>query len=65
MKELTLEKALENLNHLDAFKLVVNELKLRYDDAIDDLVSAAPEELQKYTGKIATYREVLDLLSGQ
>lgn len=58
----TLTENLDHLRHIEHYQEMVAHLRGDYEQALNELCEAGPEDRDKLTGAIKTYREVLDIM---
>lgn len=58
----TLPENIDFLKHIEAYQFVVEYVKELCDQAITDLTTCSRDDQPKLVGKLAAYREILDVL---
>jgi hypothetical protein len=59
MEELTLEKSIEHLSHLESYQMVMDEILGMYESHIDELDKVEADKLAQHAGTITAYRDIL------
>lgn len=58
----SLAEAIDRLEHQDAYKYMVAQIRELSESLIDESVEVPADKLQMHVGRIATYREMLAIL---
>ena len=59
---MTIREDLDHLKHIDSYKRLVSYIEQYYDQAITDLVTQPPDCQPTLVGKVAAYKELLELM---
>ena len=63
MEELDLEKALDRLQHQEAFQFILGYLREMHEELLDELPDIPADKLQQHAGRITSYRDILAIIS--